>query len=198
MIFKKYSLLGGVEDFASHLCETMSRSTGSICAVTDRDTIIAVAGGGKRELSGKRISPELEQIMESRRIYQFAGEGQALPVSDSTDKLAATVAAPILAEGDLLGLVLFISPVPAAATGDAEYKLAQTIAAFLGRHMESWTPGEGLPGLLPVHTSSFMIRPTIQPLPYQAGRKAEVCRPVRSPEFRQTTLSRAHAAGNFL
>ena len=137
VIFKKYSLLGGVEDFASHLCETMSRSTGSICAVTDRDTIIAVAGGGKRELSGKRISPELEQIMESRRIYQFAGEGQALPVSDSTDKLAATVAAPILAEGDLLGLVLFISPVPAAATGDAEYKLAQTIAAFLGRHMES-------------------------------------------------------------
>ena len=137
VIFKKYSLLGGVEDYARHLCETMSRSTGSICAVTDRDTIIAVAGGGKRELSGKRITPELEQIMESRRIYQFAGEGQALPVADSTDKLAATVAAPILAEGDLLGLVLFISPVPAAATGDAEYKLAQTIAAFLGRHMES-------------------------------------------------------------
>ena len=137
VIFKKYSLLGGVEDFAAELCETMSRSTGSVCAVTDRDTVIAVAGGSKRELMGKRITPELEQIMESRRIYQFAGEGQALPVSDSTDKLAATVAAPILAEGDLLGLVLFISPVPAAATGDAEYKLAQTIAAFLGRHMES-------------------------------------------------------------
>ena len=137
VIFKKYSLLGGVEDFAAELCETMSRSTCSVCAVTDRDTVIAVAGGSKRELMGKRITPELEQIMESRRIYQFAGEGQALPVSDSTDKLAATVAAPILAEGDLLGLVLFISPVPAAATGDAEYKLAQTIAAFLGRHMES-------------------------------------------------------------
>ena len=45
VIFKKYSLLGGVEDFASELCETMSRSTGSVCAVTDRDTIIAVAGG---------------------------------------------------------------------------------------------------------------------------------------------------------
>ena len=54
VIFKKYSLLGGVEDFAVQLCETMSRSTGSICAVTDRDTVIAVAGGGKRELLGKR------------------------------------------------------------------------------------------------------------------------------------------------
>ena len=53
VIFKKYSLLGGVEDFAGQLCETMSRSTGWICAVTDRDTVIAVAGGGKRELMGK-------------------------------------------------------------------------------------------------------------------------------------------------
>ena len=113
VIFKKYSLLGGVEDFAGQLCETMSRSTGWICAVTDRDTVIAVAGGGKRELMGKRITAELEQVMESRRIYQYTGEG------------------------DLLGLVLLISPAPMQPSGDTEYKLAQTIAAFLGKHMES-------------------------------------------------------------
>ena len=137
VIFKKYSLLGGVEDFAAELCETMSRSTGSVCAVTDRDTVIAVAGGGKRELLGKRITPELEQIMEGRKIYQSAGEGQAVRVTESSDSPRATVAAPILAEGDLLGLVLFISSDSAAVTGDTEYKLAQTIAAFLGRHMEA-------------------------------------------------------------
>ncbi|WP_295581675.1 stage V sporulation T C-terminal domain-containing protein [uncultured Oscillibacter sp.] len=136
VIFKKYSLLGGVEDFAGQLCETMSRSTGSICAVTDRDTVIAVAGGGKRELLGKRITPELEQVMENRRIYQYTGEGVSIPVSDGSDKLLASVAAPILAEGDLLGLVLFISPAPITASGETEYKLAQTIAAFLGKHME--------------------------------------------------------------
>ena len=136
VIFKKYSLLGGVEDFAVELCETMSRSTGSVCAVTDRDTVIAVAGGGKRELLGKRITAELEQIMESRRIYQRTGEGKAIPVCDGNDKLTTAVAAPILAEGDLLGLVLFISA-DGTITGDTEYKLAQTIAAFLGRHMES-------------------------------------------------------------
>ena len=137
VIFKKYSLLGGMEDFAGQLCETMSRSTGSICAVTDRDAVIAVAGGGKRELQGKRITPELEQIMESRRIYQYTGEGQPIPVSDGSDKLTVNVAAPILSEGDLLGLVLFVGNTPGLITGDAEYKLAQTIAAFLGRHMES-------------------------------------------------------------
>ena len=57
--------------------------------------------------------------------------------TEGIDSLLTTVAAPILAEGDLLGLVLFISSDPAAVTGDTEYKLAQTIAAFLGRHMES-------------------------------------------------------------
>ena len=137
VIFKKYSLLGGVEDFAAELCETMSRSTGSVCAVTDRDTVIAVAGGSKRELMGKRITPELEQIMESRKIYQYTGEGQPLQVTEGIDSLLTTVAAPILAEGDLLGLVLFISSDPAAVTGDTEYKLAQTIAALLAPHKAS-------------------------------------------------------------
>ena len=136
VIFKKYSLLGGVEDFAAELCETMSRSTGSVCAVTDRDTVIAVAGGGKRELLGKRITADLEQIMESRKIYQFTGEGEMLPVTEG-GSLYTAVAAPILAEGDLLGLVLFVAGEGGAATGDTEYKLAQTIAAFLGRHMET-------------------------------------------------------------
>ena len=137
VIFKKYSLLGGVEDFATQLCETMSRSTGCICAVTDRDTVIAVAGGAKRELAGKRITSELEQIMDNRRIYQYSGEGPTILVTDSSDKLVVSVAAPILAEGDLLGVVLFISSTPGSVTGDAEFKLAQTIAAFLGRHMEN-------------------------------------------------------------
>lgn len=136
VIFKKYSLMGGLDDFAAQLCETMSRSTGAICAVTDRDSVIAVAGGAKRELLGKGITAQLEQVMENRRIYQYDGQGPQIPVSDSSDRLMAIVAAPILSEGDLLGLVLFISDSPAAA-GDAEYKLAQTVAAFLGRHMEN-------------------------------------------------------------
>ena len=137
VIFKKYSQLGEMEDFAAQLCDTMSRSTGCICAVTDRDTIIAVAGGAKRELMGKRITAELEQIMENRRIYQHSGNSSPVPVCDGSDTLTAMVAAPILSEGDLLGLVLFVDNGSGATAGDAEYKLAQTIAAFLGRHMES-------------------------------------------------------------
>ena len=137
VIFKKYSLMGGLDDFAAQLCETMSRSTGAICAVTDRDSVIAVAGSARRDLIGKRISTELEQIMEDRAIYRAQGSERSVYVTDTLDRCCAAIAAPIISEGDALGLVLFVENEGENHVGETEYKLAQTIASFLGRHMES-------------------------------------------------------------
>ena len=127
VVFKKYSLLGGLDEFAAQFCETLSKSTGSIVAVTDRDSVIAVAGGGRRELMGKRITADLEQIMEDRRIYQYTGEDRRFPVCDSSDKLTAAVAAPILSEGDVLGLVL-----PVALMGLGVVLFARGMGLALG------------------------------------------------------------------
>ena len=135
VIFKKYSLLGGVEDFAAELCETMSRSTGSVCAVTDRDTVIAVAGGGKRELLERRVSRELEELMTARG--QYAADTCTLPVTETDEHYAVAVAAPILSEGDVLGCVLFAAARGGAPAGETERKLAQAVAGFLGKQMES-------------------------------------------------------------
>lgn len=137
VIFKKYSLLGDVSEFAAQLCQTLSKSTGRITAVTDRDEVIAISGGGRRELLGKSITPELEQTMAHRKLYQHQPDTPALPVSDNSDKLTVSVAAPITSEGDLLGLVLFIDQEGTPPAGETEAKLAQVIAAFLGRHMEN-------------------------------------------------------------
>ncbi len=134
VIFKKYSQLGGVDTFATELCEALSRTSATICAVSDRDAIIAVAGGGKRELLGKPISQELEHLMENRKTYQFTGQGKAIPVSDNSDTLLTAVMAPILSGGDVLGTVVLVGE---DLTGEAELKLAQTFASFLGKHMES-------------------------------------------------------------
>ena len=136
VIFKKYSLLGGLEDFAAQFCDTLSRSTEFTAAVTDRDAIIAVAGVGKRELLGKTISQPLEQIMEDRQIWLWDSDDEAVPACEGLSSFTAAVAAPILCEGDVLGLVLFLSADQQAA-GETEYKLAQTVAAFLGKNMEN-------------------------------------------------------------
>jgi AbrB family transcriptional regulator (stage V sporulation protein T) len=134
VIFKKYSLIGGLEDFAAQFCDTLSRSSPFTAAVTDRDTIIAVAGNGKRELLGKQLSSQLEVLLDSRDIYR-SEVVPTLPATDNSDKYTAAVAAPILCAGDVLGLVLFLTGEEKIG-GESEYKLAQTVAAFLGRHME--------------------------------------------------------------
>ena len=132
VIFKKYSLIGGLEEFAAQFCDTLSRSTDFSAAVTDRDAVIAITGAGKRELLGKSLSEALSRVMEERRIY--CGEGVA--VSEEDNGYRAAVAAPILCEGDVLGAVLFLSP-DGRTAGETECKLAQTVAAFLGKNMES-------------------------------------------------------------
>lgn len=75
--------------------------------------------------------------MEDRRIYQHTGDERSVFVTESGDKYKAGVAAPIISEGDVLGLVLFVEDGEGQTPGETEYKLAQTIAAFLGKHMEN-------------------------------------------------------------
>ena len=137
VIFKKYSLMGGVVDFAAQLCETLNRTTGQVTVITDRDSCIAVAGAPRRELAERAISAQLERLMEARQIYQYRDEQPPIPLCADGDKYFLSTAAPILSEGDVLGCVLFAGGPEHLTGGEVEYKLAQSIAAFLGRHMES-------------------------------------------------------------
>ena len=67
VIFKKYSQLGDVSDFAAQLCDTISRVAGLPAVITDRDSVIAAGGVPRREVVDKRVSPQVEQVMEERR-----------------------------------------------------------------------------------------------------------------------------------
>ena len=134
VIFKKYSQLGDVSDFAAQLCDTISRVAGLPAVITDRDSVIAAGGMPRREVVDKRVSPQVEQVMEERRSVQT---DQPMPLCDGGEKYRVLIAVPILSEGDVLGCVAFVSDGDAPALGEVELKLAQTVAGFLGRHMES-------------------------------------------------------------
>ena len=136
VIFKKYSPIGELSDFAAQICDSLHKSTDAIAAVCDRDTVIAISGGAKRELMDKRISAGLERIMEGRSSYRFNG-GNCIPVSDGEEKFCVSVAAPVVSEGDVMGCVLFICQNGGGACSDIEFTLAQTVASFLGKQMES-------------------------------------------------------------
>ena len=135
VIFKKYSPMGELSEFAVQICDALHKTTGEIAAVCDRDTVIAVAGGGKRELLERRVSRELEELMTARG--QYAADTCTLPVTETDEHYAVAVAAPILSEGDVLGCVLFAAARGGAPAGETERKLAQAVAGFLGKQMES-------------------------------------------------------------
>ena len=137
VIFRKYSPMGDLQDFAAQLCESIGANTGRIAAVSDRDTIIALAGAPKRELLDRHNSPELEKIMEQRRNYRYVSGDTPLRAAEGSDKYHLGVAAPILSQGDLMGCVMLLLGEDQQPLQESDQRLAQTVAGFLGKQMEN-------------------------------------------------------------
>ena len=137
VIFRKYSPMGDLQEFAGQMCEAIGASTGHIAAVADRDSIIALAGIPKRELLDKPNSPELERLMEQRKHYIFQDGDAPIKVSEASDKYHLGIAAPILSQGDLMGCAMLLLSEKDKAMTESEQKLIQTVAGFLGKQMES-------------------------------------------------------------
>ena len=59
IILKKYSPMVELTAFAGQYAEAMAQATGLMVCITDRDQIIAVSGGSKKDLLAKTISKQL-------------------------------------------------------------------------------------------------------------------------------------------
>ena len=137
VIFRKYSPMGDLQEFASQMCESIAAATGHIAAVADRDSIIALHGAPKRDLMDKPNSPELEKIMEQRKNYLYQGGEALIRAADGTDKYHLGAAAPILSQGDLMGCVMLLLGENDAPLQDSDRILARTAASFLGMQLEN-------------------------------------------------------------
>lgn len=140
IILKKYSPIGELSEFASQYAETLAKTTGHIACISDKDTIIAVAGAPKKEYLEKSVSSELEKIMEDKITWTAKTQDEKhIPVllTDSDDgKYTSQVIWPIIVEGDTIGSVMLLSTQPNIKMNDVEVKVAQSAAGFLGKQME--------------------------------------------------------------
>ncbi len=132
VIFKKYSPIGELGDFAANYVETLAKASGHGACITDRDNVIAVSGIPKKELIEKRVSHELDNVMNEKTPIT---RGKRISVADGNDKYSAGVVVPIVSEGDTIGSVLFIMNEDEQPS-EVESKLAESAAGFLGKHME--------------------------------------------------------------
>jgi len=138
VILKKYSPIGELADFAKEYVESLNQSLGHIAVISDKDTIVAVSGVGKKELMDKPISADLETIMKRReKIVANRSESARLyAVTGEDESYTSQVIVPIYAEGDTVGAVLLLSKDNGAKMGLTELKVAETAAGFVGKQME--------------------------------------------------------------
>lgn len=136
VIFKKYSPVGELSEFAGQYADVISRISSLPTLICDKDHVIAAAGVSKREFLERRVSAVLENYMESRKSYaanqQNAGDIQPIEGIEHP----ASVIYPIISSGDVTGAVVMLSSESIKVPSGAEIKLAQSAAAFLGKQME--------------------------------------------------------------
>lgn len=140
IILKKYSPIGELSEFATEYAETLAKTTGHIACITDKDTVIAVSGGSKKEYLEQGISPELEQIMDEKENYTSKENNDvSIPITkneNNTKKNNSQVVYPIIADGDVIGTVILLSKDENVKMSEVEQKVVQSAASFLGTQME--------------------------------------------------------------
>ncbi len=135
VIFKKYSPMGELSEFASQYTDVLYRATSLPVIITDRDHVIAVSGMPKKDAMDKHISSDLEKLMENRENYVASPEATALyPLSDKERE--AGIAFPIIGGGDVAGAVVLILNPDGSMPTQTEIKLVSVAASFLGKQTE--------------------------------------------------------------
>ena len=139
VIFKKYSPIGELAEFAAQYAETLHKICNMSVIICDRDAVIASSGLPRREFAEKRLSPELEKLINARSLYCWKEGNDRLQATVDQSTYHVSCAMPILTEGDIIGCVASMSDGsrPSELNSDLEAKLIQTAAGFLGRQLES-------------------------------------------------------------
>ena len=140
VIFKKYSPIGELTNFAAQYAETLHKVCLMDVIICDRDAVIACAGVPKREYLEKSLSAELESLMDSRSIYVYReGDEKITPLGEALAHYVSC-AMPIISSGDIIGIVASLKSLDGYGknnlSAEVETRLVSTAAGFLGRQLE--------------------------------------------------------------
>ena len=105
--------------------------------ICDRDAVIACAGLPRKDYLDKKLSSELEEIVEGRQGYRLLPGSNEIRVTAESSSLPVSCAMPIVADSDLIGCVASVNTGEAEQVdGEVESKLIGTAAAFLAKQIE--------------------------------------------------------------
>lgn len=133
VILKKYSPITDLGQHAKEYVDSLHEALGYIVCIADRDEIIAVSGGFKKDLLKKPIGTVLEDIIQSALAKTLHEEHNL--TEDERIIFKSSVIAPIVANDHAIGAVI-ITTNEDVQMGNLENKLAETAAVFLAKQMK--------------------------------------------------------------
>jgi len=137
VIFKKYSPIGELGNFATQYAEILAKISGHAVCITDRDVIIAVSGVPKKEILERKVSSDVENFLRDRTAYELKHpEDKKYTFAENIDKYSISILTPIISDSDVIGSVIFFGSEKPEVMSDIELKLSQSAASFLGKQME--------------------------------------------------------------
>ncbi len=138
VIFKKYSPMGELSNFAQSYVDILYKNTGACTVVTDRDHVIATCASNK-ELMQTTLTKDYENITEQRRLANV--KHQNIQISQVND-VKAHIIAPIICHGDIIGSIALINIMQNMAgvlyelTEESVTAHLQVAASLMGYQME--------------------------------------------------------------
>ncbi|MPW24970.1 stage V sporulation protein T [Alkalibaculum sp. M08DMB] len=139
VILKKYSPIGELGNFAQEYTDSIFQSTKFISFICDRDSVIAVSGLPKKDIINKKISPQVEKLIEERKTVisdGTTGKQYSVLSEGKEDEFVAQLISPIMSQGDPIGALFLLTDDKSVKMGEAEMRIAETGATFLGKQME--------------------------------------------------------------
>ena len=136
VIFKKYSAISEMGENAGHVADIMYKIAGCPVLIFDKDHVAASAGVPKKEFFERRVTGQLEELMESRGQY-FCPDGKTnnFYPAEGTER-TAIAAVPIINAGDVSGAVVFLTSEKQTEASDLQKSLINAAAQFLARQIE--------------------------------------------------------------
>lgn len=137
LIFKKYSPVLSVVEFAEGVAECISKLTEKTCAITDTDCVVFVSGG-KKELTGKKLSKEINKVMKERKsvVVSKAQGGNPVDVAEGEEAPSENqIIVPVITSGDVCGCVMLLFD-GEEKFSECDVKIVRLGAMFLSNRLE--------------------------------------------------------------
>ncbi|KQL35177.1 stage VI sporulation protein D [Bacillus sp. FJAT-25509] len=134
VILKKYSPISELSDFAKEYADALYDTLGHTVIISDRDSVVAVAGASKKEYLNKNIGDIIEKTMAERNSKVVGEPGEASFIESVIEKYQSYAVGAVIASGDPIGAVVIFSK--DKTISEVEKKAIDTATNFLARQME--------------------------------------------------------------